>query len=494
MAEEFRVLLGVELESGALNNIKSQIDGLTNIVKPIKIQIDTSSATAAINALKSQIKSLGNITPKVKVGNTANNTKANANTAASNAYKQIMQYQQRINTAMGKIAGLDTTKDAAQIDTLNQRVRTLMGSVSELYSKFKGSFSDSQLQSLQRAFQITGDKITDVKAKAVDLRRELANSNKTAFNQNNVFDTKSLDASLQRLKAQSQEVKAAMAEFNTAKSGMTSAIAKGDIEGIISAYDRYVLALQNANREIKLNQQAEQAAARAAKERANAQKLVDAKNKLSNDMDAWLKQNSAAAKDYGAQIDALRAKIQSCDAASLSHLRAEFQSITREAALAGKNTQTFGDRLKAQMAKFGTYLTAATVFSYVIRTVKDMYDNVLQVDTAMTELYRVTDLSSSKYASLYSEMTNSAKQYGVALSDIIESTASWVRLGFDADSAKRLAELTAQYQHVTDLDNGTAVENLVTAYKGFQDQLDAAFQGDATAAVERISDIYDKLG
>ena len=91
-------------------------------------------------------------------------------------------------------------------------------------------------------------------------------------------------------------------------------------------------------------------------------------------------------------------------------------------------------------------------------------------------------------------MASSAKEYGAALSDIIDSTASWVRLGFDSGTANKLAEITAMYQHVTDLDNGTAVNNLVTAYKGYQDQLLELTNGDEAKAIELVADIYDKLG
>ena len=89
----------------------------------------------------------------------------------------------------------------------------------------------------------------------------------------------------------------------------------------------------------------------------------------------------------------------------------------------------------------------------------------------MTELYRVTDLTSQQYDALYDNMIASAKEYGATLTDVISSTADWVRLGFDASTANRLTEITAMYQHISDLDNDTAVENLVTAYKGFQDEL-----------------------
>lgn len=149
---------------------------------------------------------------------------------------------------------------------------------------------------------------------------------------------------------------------------------------------------------------------------------------------------------------------------------------------------------KAFGSTLGFYFSPAMLTMEAISKFKEMFDNVLKVDTAMTELRRVSHLSEEGYSKMYESMTQSAKDYGVELDSLINSTASWVRLGFDTSIASRLSEITAMYQHVTDLDEATAVDNLVTAYKGFEDQLMVAFSGNQTAAVERIADIYDKLG
>lgn len=495
MAEEFRILIGAELKPGALDGIRNALQGIT--AKPISLQVNNREALSSIRQVQNALNRLRDTRINLNLNQRNANTNANnnnVNAQVQQAYNRLMQLRSSMNNAMVKMAGLDTSRDTAQIQALEERLRRCTVAANQLYSQFRQNFSAAQVQNLANSFEIAGDKIVDVRAKVTDLNRELARQNTQAFNQNFNFDNGKIENSLKRIKVASQEVKTALSDYKTAAANMQTAINTGNVDQINAAYRRYQETLKTVNQQIQLNQQAEANAARAAKERVAAQKLEDAKRKLSSDMDAWLRQNSAAAKDYGAQIDVLKSKIQSCDASSLSHLRSEFQSITREAAAAGKNTQTFGDRLKSQIAKFSSYVTIATMFAYGRRVLTEMYNNVLQVDTAMTELYRVTDLSSSQYNNLYAQMTNSAKQYGVALNDIIESTASWVRLGFDSQSAERLAELTAQYQHVTDLDNSTAVQNLVTAYKGFQSQLDSAFNGDATAAVERISDIYDRLG
>lgn len=223
-------------------------------------------------------------------------------------------------------------------------------------------------------------------------------------------------------------------------------------------------------------------------------KLADARTALGNDIDVWLQQNSAAAKTFGARLQEIKAQIQSADATQLQHLRREFQDVTKQAQLAGVAGKTMGDQFKQSLKTVTSYFSAAMLITRAISVMRNMYNEVLKVDTAMTGLRRVTNLTGEQYQKMYDDMTESAKKYGATLTDIINSTASWVRLGFDANTAEKLSEVTAMYQHVTDLDYDTAVTNLITAYKGYQDQLLELNNNDSVKAMTAVADIYDKLG
>ena len=220
------------------------------------------------------------------------------------------------------------------------------------------------------------------------------------------------------------------------------------------------------------------------------QNLEFSKKNLSNDIDAWLKKNSAAAKDFGAELKRIQSEIATADGVKLTKLKQEFISVKKEAAAAGKTGLSFVDQVK----KLLPAVSAIQVVQRGAEVVKKMASETVSVDTAMTELKRVTSLSASEYENLYDSMTQSAKQYGAELDKMINSTASWVRLGFDANTANKLAEISTMYQHVTDLDEGTAVKNLVTAYQGYKDQLLATTNNDQVAAIEKVADIFDKLG
>lgn len=405
------------------------------------------------------------------------------------AYKELLAVSKQISNMELKIGGLKSVGGHTnEIAELESQLQLLQSTYQNLATSFQGQLSPTQLTNLGNIIYDTRDKLAQLDAKVVDTKAKLASDIQLKVN-TGTFDKQlaTLETNFNKLSTSGKSVITDMDAVTQALSNMKSAVATGDMQGLITSYQQYQTALKSTTNQVDIMIQKE-------RELANSEKLASAKTALSSQMDVWLKENSAAASQFGMQIEQLKVRLQSCDATSFGGIKAEFQEITRQAELAGKATLTFGDRLKNQLSKLGTYFSATMMITQAVRGLRSMYDNVVDVDTALTGLYRVTDLSANEYSNLYDQMISSAKEYGATLSDIITSTADWVRLGFDAGDAERLSEITAMYQHVTDLDNSTAVENLVTAYKGYQDQLLNMFDGDSTKAIEYVADIFDKLG
>lgn len=405
------------------------------------------------------------------------------------AYKELLAVSKQISNIELKIGGLKSIGGHSnEIAELESQLQLLQSTYHNLATSFQGQLSPTQLTNLGNIIYDTRDKLAQLDAKVADTKAKLASDIQLKVN-TGTFDKQltTLEANFNKLSTSGKGVITDMDAVRQALTNMKSATSTGDIQGLITSYEQYQTALKSTANQVDVMIQKE-------RELANSEKLASAKTALSSQMDVWLKENSAAASQFGMQIEQLKVRLQSCDATSFAGIKAEFQEITRQAELAGKATLTFGDRLKNQLSKLGTYFSATMMITQTVRGLRSMYDNVVDVDTALTGLYRVTDLSANEYSNLYDQMISSAKEYGATLSDIITSTADWVRLGFNAGDAERLSEITAMYQHVTDLDNATAVENLVTAYKGYQDQLMNMFNGDSTKAIEYVADIFDKLG
>ncbi len=151
----------------------------------------------------------------------------------------------------------------------------------------------------------------------------------------------------------------------------------------------------------------------------------------------------------------------------------------------GKLGFSWTDKLKQTWEKFGglgfATGTMMTLYNQIRRVPKEVYE----IDTAMTNLYKVTDETSSKYNQFLESSSKSAHELGRSISSLVEQTANWAKLGFSIDEAEQLAKISSIYANVGEVDNDTAVSDMVTAMK--------AFNIEASEAIT-IVDKLNKLG
>lgn len=469
------------------SKFEQQMNKLQN--KKFNLNVDTTNALQRLTALRRELDELINAANNIRVnlsnGNNTNNVFTNVVNQGTYAYRQLLDIQRRIGNISIKLNGLDTTKNTNQISVLSRQLNQLRADYQALQRIFNVHLNTDQMGRIQTVIEDTELKLQELNAKMQDTRNNLANSINVQMN-NGKFKSEISDISVQisKLSGEYANINSLSAELNNNLRAMENSRTP---EQLTTAYQNYENTLKRIKNELK-------EVANQDKIANNATTLQQQKNNLSLGMDVWLKKNSAAAKEFGTRIQELQAELKNCDATRLNGIKTEFQAITKEATIAGKSTLSFSDKLSAQIKRLSAYFSATTLFMESARAIRAMYDNVLDVDTAMTELYRVTDLTNSQYDKLYQDMISGAKAYASTLDTIINSTAEWVRLGFDADTAEQLAEISTMYQNVTDLDESTANENLVTAYKGFEKQLLELSNNDSAAAIEMITDIYDKLG
>lgn len=481
---EFKAKITAELDTSKLNQQLNQVQSQNH-----KINLDTSSALKKLTSLKQEldeiIKKANNLKINISNGNNKNNAFSSVVNQGTYAYKELLDIQKRIGSISIKLNGLDATKNINQINTLSQELNSLRSDYQAVQRIFGVRLNTEQLGKIQTVIDDTELKIKELNSKFSDTRNNLAKGI-TIDMKNGKFsaEVSSVNSQISKLSGTYETINSLSSELNQ---NLRSIKTSGTPDKVISSYRDYENTLNRIKNELKEVSNTEKLA-------NDSTTLQQKKNNFSLGMDVWLKRNSAAASDFGNRIKELQAELKTCDATRFSNIKAEFQTITKEATLAGKATLTFGDRLASQIKRVTSYFSATTMLFEAAKAIRAMYTNVLDVDKAMTELYRVTDLSNSGYNKLYDEMIGGAKEFATTLDTIINSTAEWVRLGFDADVAEKLAEISTMYQNVTDLDETTANKNLVTAYKGFEEQLLEINNNDVTSAVEMITDIYDKLG
>lgn len=213
------------------------------------------------------------------------------------------------------------------------------------------------------------------------------------------------------------------------------------------------------------------------------------KQSFSNEIDSWLKDNSAAANQFGEKLADIKAKISDCNGAQLDSLKGEFLDVVNAAESAGVATKTFGDKLKDTLkGEFFQAFSISRLFDYAVDAMRDMFDNVVEVDSAMINLRKVTDETDSTYNNFLKDSSNNAIKLGRSMSSYINQTADWVKLGYSLSDAEILAEKSSIYANVAEIDDATAVSDMVTAMKAYN--IEAK---DATQITDALNELGNKF-
>lgn len=461
---DYKVDVDVNVNDSKLDELESRIKSIQDKTVKVNVKADTKEISNAVSTATKTMQSSGK-TIKIKPV---------VDTSAFSAINKTVTTLNKDNTITVKTTGIETGLDG--VKRLRTEVRTLDSEGKQL--DFKVSVQDDELLKTKTDAQMLIEEL-----KQIDTIKMKVDTGDIS----NQVDK--IESDFRKITNVTKETQSAMDDFKSAQSLLNEARTGGNNKELISGMEQYETALKKVKNQIDIN-------TRAQKEQASASKLMSDKQTFSLQMTKWLKDNSAAAEDFGGKIQKLQAELQSCDSVRFSNIKSEFKQLTMQADISGKTGLTFADKFKQQFSKLSSYVSAASVIMNGIQIAKSALQNVLDIDTQMTELKRVTDLSASQYTNIYDNLTASAQKYGVQLTDLISATADWSRAGFDADTASGLAEITSVYQHISDLDYDTASENLLTAYKGFQSELTSVYgdsQQGVLDAVNHISDVYNEI-
>lgn len=188
---------------------------------------------------------------------------------------------------------------------------------------------------------------------------------------------------------------------------------------------------------------------------ATNQKAVNSLKKMSN--------GQTFQQNWKQMIDGL--KDPDLNAEKLRQINQQFQIFKNEASAASLTSSSFFKSMASQIQ-----MVAARWFSLyaVIGKTKEMINNVINLDNAMTNLKRVTDETAASYENFVELSNKIATDTHTTMTDAVEQAARWAKAGYnDPTEAAELAKTSLIYSVVGDVDNETAVNDMVTALRGF---------------------------
>ena len=169
----------------------------------------------------------------------------------------------------------------------------------------------------------------------------------------------------------------------------------------------------------------------------------------------------------------------------LRHLQERFTIFGKEAEAAGLKGKTAWEKFLGTFKTFSSYITANMVFNIFKRQVQNMIQEVVNLDSAMTELRKVTEATEPEFNKFLETAKQSAQYLGSSVTDLVDATSTFSRVGYSLSDAQKLGEIATLYKNVGDgIDISTASETLVSTLKAFSE-----FNDEATDAIQ----IVDKL-
>ena len=192
-------------------------------------------------------------------------------------------------------------------------------------------------------------------------------------------------------------------------------------------------------------------------------------NKNADGVQAWCNRNSKALKKYGKELEEIQEKMRhTFDANEQKALQQQAQQVYKKAGADGLTGLSFADQVKKAFNKIGQFTWIYAVTSQIKQIPQEMVAEVMKIDASMTELRKVSTASASELKNYFDQATESASKYGQAINEVIDSTASWTRLGYDLQDASVLTDVTAELAKVgSGLNVDTATEGLQATIRGF---------------------------
>lgn len=194
---------------------------------------------------------------------------------------------------------------------------------------------------------------------------------------------------------------------------------------------------------------------------------------LANSMEKFLVKNPNITKESQADIQAyitsLRQLNTQMSQMQFDKMKQGFSKIETSMRGLGRLGASVKQQLIQAAEAFSYYFSARYLVMELVQVIQQVPEEIKKIDSAMIELTKVSDASLSQVKSDFAEFAEIAKRLGASVSDVINATADWSRLGYSLPDSKKLAEIAVLYKNVGDgIDIDTANKSLVSTLQGFQ--------------------------
>lgn len=116
----------------------------------------------------------------------------------------------------------------------------------------------------------------------------------------------------------------------------------------------------------------------------------------------------------------------------------------------GKQAQSLGSEFASIVGKVGKFYTATLPIQAMQNAVRDAISQVVEFDSSLAELKKVTDLSGDSLKNFQQDAFDLAEQLSTTASNVIDATTEFSKSGFSLEESKAMAEQALVFKTIAD--------------------------------------------
>lgn len=494
--KEYKIKLNVDEKklSSVISNLEKMLDSLGKGTGDFK---QFENLSKELSSIVSEVQSLSKAFGKVDDSGTKTllSSIQNIDKSLSELSQNILNVNKNMSNMGGNTSGAvkqvenitDKSKKAASaLEDVAKTQEKVNGQKTNISSGMKDAFPDkdvsasveSATNSIKEENNVLEQNTQKVKENA-DAKKKLTDTDKEVSN----VDLSKYDNRLESYTKKTSGYDTTIARFENG--GWTSDTYKQRVNAVKEAVKQYADILNNFKKHPelvnddelgKLDKQEKlikdniiavqnMSAAEKGYSLVSGQKELDKINNI-------LKEHSGMSREAKNQIKAYYAEIKSGNpSASLDVIHGKIMQIVNAEIEAGRGGKSMFDAIK-EKAWYGVASAIGTYFGFndLIRYGKEGVSIVRQLDTALTEMRKVSNESVQSLKKYQDTTFDTADAVGTTAKQIQNSTADWMRLGESMDTAAKSAKDANILLNVSEFEGiDEATESLVSMSQAYKD-------------------------
>lgn len=168
--------------------------------------------------------------------------------------------------------------------------------------------------------------------------------------------------------------------------------------------------------------------------------------------------------------------------------RQRIQKTTNDMKVQANELVRYQSQMSNILGRMKDYFIGGSVIALSVGTLKEAFNDIVNVDSALVDIKRVSDESSQTYAQLQKDANNTAKAIGGDTQNLLQSIADFKQAGETFKDSITLAKNSVILQNIGDLSQEQSAKTLINVMKSFN--IEAKNSMDIMDKLNNVSNNY----